>query len=57
MWKKDFGRFLNKMKKEKYYLLDLIRGTAALLVVMGHLRSLMFGSWDGGGIFKFIFMV
>ena len=40
---------------KQFYLLDLIRGSAALLVVMGHLRSLMFESWNGGNIFKIIF--
>lgn len=40
---------------KQFYLLDLIRGSAALLVVMGHLRSLMFESWDGGNLFKVIF--
>ncbi len=40
---------------KQFYLLDLIRGSAALLVVMGHLRSLMFESWNGGGLFKIIF--
>lgn len=40
---------------KQFYLLDLIRGIAALLVVMGHLRSLMFESWNGGNLFKFIF--
>lgn len=40
---------------KQFYLLDLIRGSAALLVVMGHLRSLMFESWNGGNLFKIIF--
>lgn len=40
---------------KQFYLLDLIRGSDALLVVMGHLRSLMFESWNGGNIFKIIF--
>jgi len=40
---------------KQFYLLDLIRGSAALLVVMGHLRSLMFENWKGGDIFAYFF--
>lgn len=40
---------------KQFYLLDLIRGVTALLVVMGHLRSLMFESWNGGNLFKVLF--
>lgn len=40
---------------KQYYLLELIRGSAVLLVIMGNLRSLMFESWNGGNLFKFIF--
>lgn len=34
---------------KQLHFLDLIRGCAALLVVMGHLRSLLFDSWNGEG--------
>lgn len=34
---------------KQLYFLDLVRGCAALLVVMGHLRSLLFNSWSSEG--------
>lgn len=43
------------MKKNKFVLLDLFRGMAAILVFIGHLRSLMFVDYDGGGILKKFF--
>ncbi len=36
-------------------VLDLIRGMAALLVVAGHLRALIFEPWDGGGTLQLAF--
>ena len=43
------------MTKNKFVLLDLFRGMAAILVFIGHLRSLMFLDYDGGGILKKVF--
>ena len=43
------------MTKNKFVLLDLFRGMAAILVFIGHFRSLMFIDYDGGGILKKVF--
>lgn len=40
---------------KQLYFLDLIRGCAAILVVMGHLRSLLFDNWSGGGVGAYFF--
>ncbi|MGV2989290.1 acyltransferase family protein [Vibrio sp. E150_011] len=44
------------MKKKEYIALDLVRGIAALLVLIGHLRSLLFINWDGSlSVFPLLF--
>lgn len=37
------------------FFLDMVRGTAAVLVVMGHLRSFLFTPWTQGGLITYIF--
>ena len=49
---------MKEMKEDRinqFIILDLFRGVAALLVFIGHLRSLMFVDYDGGGLAKNLF--
>lgn len=45
----------SKLDLQHENVLDFVRGMAALLVVAGHLRALIFENWSGGGILEMMF--